>query len=307
MSTQLTTIHPKSLDEIPQAFQDWWAKYHRHVQSSRIHFLRRRRSENLLVLRSSPDRDIRLRVQENELSCELAGRKFQLVLNDFDVSTKLHNGFVLCEIKLRHSLQGPLRQSLSVVENTKHPIFFSRAINGLAELEQQLPKQRIDEASAASTDYMVLFKALTEPSVATQLATKDPLATARLRGVSMQQSILKESGGVLSGAKVARILGISRQAVDKRRRQGQLIGLTQGKRGYAYPAWQFEGGRTLAHLEKVLDRLRSHDPWMQLAFFLNGNDRLDDKSPLELLRAGGAREVEHILDVAASYGEQGAA
>lgn len=118
-----------------------------------------------------------------------------------------------------------------------------------------------------------------------------------------QRSMLKESGGVLSGAQVARILDISRQAVDKRRKQGQLIGLTQGKRGYAYPAWQFEGGKMLAHLTKLLDALRTHDAWMQLAFFINGNDRLNGRSPLELLRAG---ELEPVLRAAESYGEQGA-
>jgi len=109
---------------------------------------------------------------------------------------------------------------------------------------------------------------------------------------------------VLKGEKVAEVLGISRQAVDKRRRQGRLIGLTQGRRGYAYPVWQFEGGKTLANLEKVLDRLQDHDPWMQLAFFLNTNARLNGSSPLDLLRSG---IVEPVLEAAASYGEQGAA
>jgi biotin operon repressor len=306
MSTQLTTIHPKSLDEIPRAFEDWWAKYHRHVQS-RIRFQLRRKPENLLVLSSVPDRDILLGVQENELSCEWAGRKFQLVLNDFDVSTKLHKGSFRCEIKLRQYSRRTLKESLNAVEDTKNPIFFSRGINALAELEQELPKQRIDEATAASTDYMFLLRVLTEPSVATQLASKDPLAAARLRGVEKQQSILKQSGGVLSGAQVAKSLGMSRQAVDKRRKQGQLIGLTQGKRGYAYPAWQFEKGKTLVHLEKVLDTLRSHDPWMQLIFFVNGNDLLNGKSPLELLRTGETEELDPILRAAESYGEQGAA
>jgi hypothetical protein len=46
---------------------------------------------------------------------------------------------------------------------------------------------------------------------------------------------------------------------------------------------------------------------MQLAFFINGNDRLDGKSPLELLRTTGTRELENILGAAASYGEHGAA
>src|SRR5258708_30610369 len=135
MSTQLTTIHPKSLDEIPRAFEDWWAKYHRHVQS-RIRFQLRRKPENLLVLSSVPGRDILLGVQENELSCEWAGRKFQLVLNDFDVSTNVHKASFRCEINLRHSSLGPLRESLHAIENTKHPIFVTRAINAIAGFEQ---------------------------------------------------------------------------------------------------------------------------------------------------------------------------
>lgn len=306
MPTQSISFRPKSLDDISQAFESWWAKYHKHVQS-RIKFLRRRRPENLLILRSNLNRHIQLIVQENEMSCELAGRRFNLLLDDFDISTKFIRGSFTCEFKIRRYAQGLLKESFDAVQKTKNPIFVSRGINAVADLDQGLPKERIEEASAASTDYMVLLRALTEPSVAAQLASKDPLAAARLRGVERQQSILKESGGVFSGAQVAKTLGISRQAVDKRRKQGQLIGLTQGKRGYAYPAWQFEGGRTLAHLERVLDVLRSHDPWMQLAFFVNGNDRLDGKSPLELLRAAGTRELEHILEAAASYGEQGAA
>jgi biotin operon repressor len=303
MPTQSISFRPKSLDDIPQAFESWWAKYHKNVQS-RIQFLRRRRPENLLVLRSNFNRHIQLSVQENEMSCELAGRRFNLLLHDFDVSTKFVKGSFTCEFKIRCHAQGPLLESLNAVQKTKNPIFVSRGINALAELDLGLSKERIEEASAASTDYMVLLRALTEPSLATQLASKDPLAAAKLRGVERQQNILKESGGVLSGATVAKMLGISRQAVDKRRKQGQLIGLTQGKRGYAYPAWQFEGGKTLAHLTRLLEALRNHDAWMQLAFFVNGNDHLDGKSPLELLRAG---ELESVLRAAESYGEQGAA
>jgi hypothetical protein len=115
---------------------------------------------------------------------------------------------------------------------------------------------------------------------------------------------LEASGGALSAEQTAEILGLSRQAVDKRRRQGRVIGLTQGRRGYAYPAWQFENGRTLPHLERVLDVLRGHDPWMQMAFFLNGNDRLHGKSPLEALRKG---QIDSVLRAASGFGEHGAA
>ena len=109
---------------------------------------------------------------------------------------------------------------------------------------------------------------------------------------------------MLSAEETAKLLAISRQAVDKRRRQGQLLGLIQGRRGYAYPAWQFENGRTIKDLEKVLEALRDHDPWMQVTFFLNSNDRLAGMSPLDVLRAG---ETGRVVSAAAEFGEQGAA
>jgi len=250
-------------------------------------------------------RNVRLQLHNKELSCELAGgRKFHLVLDDFDVKAEVHGNLLLFEFKLSEAPARPLKERLTAIEKTKHPVFLSRALNALIGLAQELPKERIDEASAARTDYMVLVEALTAPSLATQLAAEDPLTAARLRGVERQQSLVEKSGGVLKGEKAAELLGISRQAVDKRRRQGRLIGLTQGRRGYAYPVWQFEGGKTLANLEKVLDRLKDNDPWMQLTFFLNANDRLNGSRPLDMLRSG---KVEPVLEAAASYGEHGAA
>lgn len=303
MSTQSTTVRPKSLKEIPEAFREWWAKYHRHIVS-KVRFSRPPRSQNRLLMRWPRDRDVRVKFDKDAVSCEFSGKTIYVFLDDFDVETEVDDAFLSCEFKLRDSSHRLLTESLKAVEHTKHPLFVTRALNALRGLDHELPKERIEEASAASTDYLMLLGALATPSVATQMAAKDPLAAARLRGAKRQQGLLEASGGVLSGEEAAKILGISRQAVDKRRRQSQLIGLTQGKRGYAYPAWQFEGGRTVANLEKVLARLRSHDPWMQLTFFVNANDRLNGRSPLEQLRSG---ELEPILQAAESYGEQGAA
>lgn len=97
--------------------------------------------------------------------------------------------------------------------------------------------------------------------------------------------------------------GIRRQSVDKRRVNGKLIGLLAG-RTYVYPAWQFTGGQTLPGLEQVLKNLGVRDPWMQTAWMLNGNSRLEGRSPLDNLRQGN---LEAVLDAAQTYGEQGAA
>jgi hypothetical protein len=302
MSTQVTTIRPQSLDEITQAIENLQTGIHAHPSRS-IRFSRVSQSENRLVMRSRPEHDFQLRLQKNTLSCGISGRHVDLVLDNFDVKTEFDQGVVKFEFKLR---KVPVRQGREVpmaTGRTKNRVFVTRALNAVKGLAQELSKQRIEEASAAPTDYMVLVEALTAPSVAPQLVALDPLTAARLRGVERQQSLVRKSGGAVKGEEAAAILGISRQAVDKRRRQGHLLGLTQGRRGYVYPAWQFEAGKTLAGLEAALDALRAHDPWMQLAFFLNANDRLNGSSPLAMLRSG---RLEPVLEAAASYGQQGA-
>jgi hypothetical protein len=116
--------------------------------------------------------------------------------------------------------------------------------------------------------------------------------------------MLEAAGGALTSGQVAEVLGISRQAVDKRRAANQLLALTQGRRGYSYPSFQFDDGKTIAGLEEVLGQLRELDPWMQLVFFTTPHERLGGQTPLEMLKEGLLDEVKAV---ARGYGEQGAA
>ena len=118
-----------------------------------------------------------------------------------------------------------------------------------------------------------------------------------------KKQMLEISGGALSSEQVAEVLGISRQAVDKRRSSNQLLALTQGRRGYSYPSFQFEDGKTIKGLEEVLSQLKALDPWMQMVFFTSTNERLDGKTPIKSLHEGLVNEV---VQVASGYGEQGA-
>ncbi|HUE43251.1 MAG TPA: hypothetical protein VMP12_06785 [Candidatus Sulfotelmatobacter sp.] len=296
--TRPLIAYPKSFDEITQAFENWRpGRRGPHIELVRL------KSKNVLVLRSKPQPNVRIELRANRLVCELAGSTLQLVLTYFEVSTRLDKGYFSCEFKMSQA-SGVLKDSIAAAENSRNPVFIARAINAITGLEHEIPQERIEEASTASTDYQVLLAAMTEPSVATQLAVNDPLAAAKIRGVERQREMLKNGGGVLTVSGVEKLLGISRQAVHKRQTQRQLIGLTLGRRGYAYPAWQFEEGKTLPHLATVLQALGKHDPWMQMTFFLGGNDRLDGRRPIDVLKAG---EVEPVLRAAESYGEQGAA
>ena len=108
----------------------------------------------------------------------------------------------------------------------------------------------------------------------------------------------------MTAQQVAQTIGISRQAVEKRRQAGKLVALSTGRHGYRYPVWQFSDSGTLPGLEEVLGAMASHDEWMQTVFLVGKNPRLGDRSPVELLRAG---ELAQVLDAAQMYGEQGLA
>jgi hypothetical protein len=137
------------------------------------------------------------------------------------------------------------------------------------------------------------------------LPTSDPLRMAKLRGLVARRELLSADGGALTASDVTKLLDISRQAVDKRRKAGQLLAVELPKRGLLYPAWQFsETGALLPGLVVVLAALREHDPWAQARFFVTSSDRLNDKRPLDLLRDG---DVAPVLAAARSFGEHGAA
>ena len=108
---------------------------------------------------------------------------------------------------------------------------------------------------------------------------------------------------MLSAQKVGEALTISRQAVEKRRKAGRLIGVSLGRRGFGYPAWQFSERGTLPHLEAVLAALKQHDAWTKLVFFTSENSVAEGRKPLDVLRSGDA---EKVIAAARTYGAQGA-
>ena len=150
------------------------------------------------------------------------------------------------------------------------------------------------------TDLEELVEVLGRSEVLADLRRRDPLAAARLRGLGAKKQLLEAEGGVVSGRELAQAIGITRQAVDKRRLAGKLIGIDLGKRGYAYPVWQIG----LHGIDDVLAELAECDPWTQALFMLSANPWLNGETPLATLRRG---ELDDVLAAARLYGEQTAA
>lgn len=200
-----------------------------------------------------------------------------------------------------------LHLATSVLEHFNEParrIAATRALRAVSKAIANSPTRALAEAASAATDVEVLVRALQQPDAIETLKADDPLGPARLRGLRERERLLNVEGGTRSADEVASHLNLTRQAVNKRRQQGALIGLDAGRHGYLYPAWQLVRDGTIAGLGEVLDALRQHDPWMQHIFMVTRNTRLGDLSPLEGLRQG---RLDDVLKAARAFGEHGAA
>jgi hypothetical protein len=161
-------------------------------------------------------------------------------------------------------------------------------------------------ADAASVRGLAIMRAQSAPEYMANLKGLDPLVPAFVRGAKAKQELIREGGGVYATDRVAEILNISPQAVIKKHTSGKLLALTFGRRGFRYPAWQFDlrEGAVIPGLDQVLSALAGHDEWMQNVFFLNPSSRLSDRRLVELLREG---KFELVIEAARSFLEQGAA
>jgi len=183
-------------------------------------------------------------------------------------------------------------------------VFLRRTLRALIDFVEEAEADRLCDLASAPSHYAVLLEMLEQPEILARLVQDDPLAPARLRGLKAKRALLEAEGGTLTADQVADVLGITRQGVDKRRRSMKLLGIELGRRGYAYPCWQFNAVGTVPGLEVVLSALHAHDPWSQLIFFLSQNPRLDDMTPLHVLRDG---RLDDVLRAVKAYGEHGAA
>lgn len=298
------TERPASLEDV-QRIMSHWIESLPAPDSVRIRISRTAGAPKRLLMSTPIHGDLKFEVTQDKISLEAKSGRISLEVPDFSLTTEVDGTrfLVIFELKnyshLRH-----LTRVIDSLYRTEHPVFFSRAFNALTSIANELPAQSVEELTASSTDFELLVNTLFAATINAESTDPDPLIRAKLRGIEHRKKILEKLGGTLSVEQVSELIGISRQAVDKRRSQNQLIGLTQGKRGYAYPAFQFENGKTIDGLKEVLDALSGHDPWMQSIFFANDNDRLNRSTPLEALRQG---ETAAAVRAAQAYGEQGAA
>jgi hypothetical protein len=183
--------------------------------------------------------------------------------------------------------------------------FVARTGRALADIAARMPRQRLAAAVGAPTDTDVLFRSLHEAAaIANEIVpARDPLTAALLRGAEQKRAMLSAEGGFLSAPQLAAHLGVTPQAIGKRRARGQVFWLEAGD-GYAYPAFQIGPAGLLPGIREVLDAFQVEEPWMRVHFMLTRDRRLRGRRPIDVLRAG---DVAAVTRAAAAYGEHGAA
>lgn len=297
------TAEPKSIEELHSTIMSWFGKRLEGLEPP-CTISRSKRDLGIDVFVSHSASDFKVELSERFLLFQLKATKLNLNLEKFSIRSAFQSER-LC-LNINEDPEWNRRVLLTVfrqLNETKHPAFFARILRAAKSLEDDLSAALIEEATSAATDQLVMLEALSSAPWVAELAAADPLLAAKLRGLELRQQMLKAAGGPLSSLRVAEVLRISRQAVDKRRAANQLLALTQGKRGYTYPGFQFENGKAINGLEEVLFELRALDPWMQLRFFTSTNERLHQQSAIEALGNG---KLQEVIQAASGYGEQGA-
>ncbi|RWD96443.1 DNA-binding protein [Mesorhizobium sp.] len=173
--------------------------------------------------------------------------------------------------------------------------FLRRATSALERMAATASPKTLSEALAAPTDAGSLARLLSRSDVVgPAIIELDPLVPALARNVEHRKLLIERAGGTLSAEDAGSLLGISRQAVDKRRRAGSLLALREGS-DWRYPACQFDNTDVAAGIPDIVQAQTSSGPWVALDFLLAPDSSLGGRSPLEALKAGDREAVLRLL------------
>ena len=170
--------------------------------------------------------------------------------------------------------------------------FQRRSMDALSRISTQASIESLTDALAATTDVGTLARVLGDADVlGTAVAALEPLAPLIARNAEHRLDLLGEIGGTLSAEEVGNLLGITRQAVDKRRRANGLLAFRRSG-DWRYPRCQFdeEAHEVLEGISRIVHAFAGSGPWVTLDFLLTPDDAMDGQSPIEALRTKGWTE-----------------
>jgi hypothetical protein len=180
--------------------------------------------------------------------------------------------------------------------------FLKRSVKMLERVSSSASSEALKAALSSPTDVGGVASLLSDLApLAVDLSAVDPFVEAMARGAAVKRELLTTGGGGLTSSQVSSALGITRQAVDKRRIRRALLAVPNGSGEYVYPACQFTADGVIPGLEEVLRAFQLQSPWTQLSVLLAPAPALAGKTIVEALKSGA---LKRAIAVAASFGEQ---
>lgn len=182
--------------------------------------------------------------------------------------------------------------------------FLKRSVKMLERVSSSASSEALQSALSSPTDVGGVATLLSDLApLDVDLSSVDPFVEAMALGAAVKQELLNSGGGGLTSSQVSSALGITRQAVDKRRIRHALLAVPSGSGEHLYPACQFTSTGVIPGLEDVLRAFQIRSPWTQLSALLAPAPALEGKTILEALKSGA---IEKAIAIAASFGEQAA-
>ncbi|MBY5326305.1 helix-turn-helix domain-containing protein [Rhizobium leguminosarum] len=186
--------------------------------------------------------------------------------------------------------------------NSIRTAFLRRATSALERISANVPAKDLADALSAPTDAGSLAQLLSRSDmVGAAINDLDPLVPALARNVEHRQNLVERAGGTMSAEDAGRILGISRQAVDKRRRAGTLLAVREGS-DWRYPLCQLDQGEPIAGISDVVRGFAAAGPWIALDFLLASDTALGGRTALQALRDGDREAVRRLIRIETSDG-----
>ena len=195
----------------------------------------------------------------------------------------------------REHAPSSFKLNVHAAPNSIQAAFLRRSMSALERIAGSASAKTLTDALAASTDVGSLAQLLSRSDVVgSAVIDLDPLAPMLARNLEHRQQLLQLAGGALSAEEAGRTLGITRQAVDKRRRANTLIAVREGS-DWRYPACQFHQGETLPGIADVVQGFATAGPWAALDFLLASDTVLAGGTPLQVLRSGERERVQRLV------------
>lgn len=121
---------------------------------------------------------------------------------------------------------------------------------------------------------------------------------ALLAGSLADRTQRLQAGDMLTTEEAAELASTTRVTINAWISKGRAIGLTQTRRGFRMPRWQFEPALwdVIPLLSKALD---TTEGWALLSFLETPSGALNGNTPRQAIERG---DVEHVLKLAGAEG-----